>query len=168
MADGQRGRLWVLTGESHDLDDRLGSEGGGSTRTRLIGEDGGDEPEQLGVGGAFSLGGFEAGSRLGPTLAPDTSRLPMQGELTGDLLIGLAIGSKTDNLKAPEQLLGGVLAAGERVQQLPQALWELDGNWARAGHAIASFGAVRSREVGFSEPKYIPSNPWRRISAAMY
>jgi hypothetical protein len=164
MADGQGTGRRLLTGEGHDLGERLGREGRGHARAGLIGEDRFDEAEQLEVGGSFGLGRFEAVLGLGPTLAPGTSGLSMEIELMSDRIIGEAIGGKADDLEATEQLLGGVLPARQKVQQCVLACRQLDGKRTRAGQPMASFrGRVR-----LSEPQYIPSNLWRRTSAALY
>src|SRR5712691_6535686 len=168
MTKRQGAGLRGLTRQGHDLGEGLGREGGRSAGARLIGEDRLDEAEQLGVGGAFGLGGFQAVGSLGPTLAPGTDRLPMEVELMSDLMIGLAISRKADNLEATEHLLGGVLAASQLIEERPLVWCELDGNRARAGHRVASFHAVGSRAVRSSEPQYIPSSLWRWTSAAMY
>jgi hypothetical protein len=168
MADRQGTGVGILTGERHDLGEGFGREGGGSAGAGLIGEDRLDEPEQLGVSSAFGLGRFEAGRRLGPTLAPDTGRLPVEVQLMSDRIVGQAIGGKADDLEATEQLLGGVLPTRQKVQQLALALGELDGKRTRARHPRASFRGWRRGRIRLSEPKYIPSSFWRRISAAMY
>src|SRR5947209_12041508 len=138
MADRQRGGLRILTGEGHDLGEGLRAERGGSAGARVIGEDPLDDRLQLGLGGAFRLGGFEAGSRLGPTRAPDADRLTMEVELPSNLIVGLACGSEADDLEATEQLLGGVLAASQMVEQQTLSWGQLDGKRARAGHQIDS------------------------------
>jgi hypothetical protein len=168
VADGQGGRLGVLTGEGHDLGERLWGKGGGSAGARVIGEDPRDDREELGVGGALRGGGIEAGNGLGPPLTPEASRLAMEVELASDLIVGQTIGGKADDLETTEQLLGGMLASSEVVEQLALAFCKLDGKRARAGHRIGSFPGHRSRRVQSSRPKSIPSNPWWGISARLY
>jgi hypothetical protein len=164
MADGQGTGRWVLTGECHELGEGLRREGRRRARAGLIGEEGFDEPEQLGVGGPFRLGRGEAVLALGPALAPGPCRLPMEVELMSDRIIGQTIGGKANDLDATEQLLGGVLPSRQMIQQGALAKCHLDGKRTRAGHPRASFrGRIR-----LSEPKFISSSCWRWNSAAMY
>jgi len=100
VSEGPLRRLGVFTGEGNDLDNDLRGERGGGTRAGFIGEDRLDQPQQLGLRGPFCRGGFEAVSRLDPTLSPDAGRLPVEVELTSDLLVRLAIGGEADDLEA--------------------------------------------------------------------
>jgi len=100
VSEGLLRRLGVFTGEGDDLDHDLRGERGGGTRAGVIGEDRLDQPQQVGVRGAFCRGGFEAVSRLDPPLSPEASRLPVEVKLPRDLLVRLAIGGEADDLEA--------------------------------------------------------------------
>lgn len=168
MTERLVGGLGVFTGEGHHLDDLLGSEGSRATGAGRIGEEGLEEPQQLGLGGPIGHGGVEGGQSVDPPFSPEANGLAMELELTGDLIVRLSVGRQTDDLEAAEQLLGGVLATDQMVEQLSLALRQWDGKSETAGHGSDSFHGQRVGRPWLSLLKFIPSRLWRRIPAALY
>jgi hypothetical protein len=119
VADGTSRGLWVFTGQRHDLDEALRGEGERGSRAGFIGEDRLDEAELLALAGPFRLGGFEAGGAGLPACPPRADGFAMAVELASDLIGVGAVGSKADNLKTAQELLGRVVAAHQEIQELP-------------------------------------------------
>src|SRR4051812_30207983 len=101
--------LGWLTGHGDDLDDLLGTEGGGPAGARGIIKDPGDQAEELGVGEVVVLGLSQSFGGVQPTVTPETDGDPIEAEVSGGgLEAGIGGQGEQDEDAADQPLRSGL------------------------------------------------------------
>jgi hypothetical protein len=139
VTDGPAGLLGRLAGDSDDLDDLLGAEGGGTTGARRVVERGLDQAEQIGVAGAVGFGGSQTVGGVKPAVTPEADADAGESLACGDALQARVIGQREQDIGATDETHRGGLATAEVLQRGTLARRQGDARRTRAAHVTTRF-----------------------------